>query len=294
MQSQRTSVLQNSTSRQTFDAARGLLPMCLSYYILHNENNVQPPEQRPAANDPLRTMPSLLKTVFFSALLLALSGTAGPEAAAQTSSSSDGGGASNHAMQVARVQYGGGGDWYSDKKSLPQLLAFVRRNTLLDVAPREATVKLSTDQLFTYPYLYLTGHGNVRFSPGEARRLRRYLEGGGFLHIDDNYGLDKSIRRELKKVFPDRELRPLPASHPIYHTHFDFPGGLPKIHVHDKDEPPQGFGLFSDTGRLMVFYSYESDLGDGWDPASVHDNSEATRRRALRMGANILVYAMTH
>jgi hypothetical protein len=231
------------------------------------------------------------------ALLLALLvGSAPFDAAAQSSSSSAAaaGSAGEHAVQVARVQYGGGGDWYSDKKSLPELLSFVRRQTLLDVAPQAATVKLSTDQLFTYPYLYLTGHGNVRFSPGEVRRLRRYLTGGGFLHIDDNYGLDKSIRRELKKVFPDRELRPLPASHPIYHTHFDFPGGLPKIHVHDKDEPPQGFGLFSDTGRLMVFYSYESDLGDGWDPASVHDNSEATRRRALRMGANVLVYAMTH
>ena len=201
--------------------------------------------------------------------------------------------AADHAVRVARVQYGGGGDWYSDEESLTELLAFVRRETLLDVAPQEEIVKLSTDQLFTYPYLYLTGHGNVRFAPEEAQRLRRYLTGGGFLHIDDNYGLDESIRRELKKVFPDKELRLLPASHPIYHTHFDFPGGLPKIHEHD-GKAAQGFGLFSDTGRLMVFYSYESDLGDGWEPASVHDNSEATRRKALRMGTNILVYAMMH
>ncbi|PSQ99019.1 MAG: hypothetical protein BRD48_05340 [Bacteroidetes bacterium QS_9_68_14] len=195
-------------------------------------------------------------------------------------------------ITIARVQYGGGGDWYSDEHALPELLAFVRRHTLLDVAPQAATVKLSTDQVFTYPYLYLTGHGNVRFAPPEVKRLRRYLTGGGFLHIDDNYGLDKSIRRELEKVFPDKKLRLLPDDHPIYSAHFDFPGGLPKIHEHD-GQAAQGFGLFSDAGRLMVFYSYESDLGDGWDPASVHDNSEATRRQALRMGTNVLVYAMT-
>jgi hypothetical protein len=196
------------------------------------------------------------------------------------------------APKIARVQYGGGGDWYSDEHALPELLAFARRHTLLHVAPQAATVKLSTDQVFTYPYLYLTGHGNVRFAPPEVKRLRRYLTGGGFLHIDDNYGLDESIRRELEKVFPDRKLRPLPDDHPIYSAHFDFPSGLPKIHEHD-GQAAQGFGLFSDAGRLMVFYSYESDLGDGWDPASVHDNSEATRRQALRMGTNVLVYAMT-
>ncbi|PSR02734.1 MAG: hypothetical protein BRD47_02390 [Bacteroidetes bacterium QS_8_68_28] len=230
--------------------------------------------------------------VFLSVLLafLVVGGGVQP-ASAQSSAGSESGG---HAAQIARVQYDGGGDWYADKQSLPELLAFTRRETLLDVAPQAATVKLSTDQLFTYPYLYLTGHGNVRFSSSEAGRLRRYLTGGGFLHIDDNYGLDESIRRELKKVFPDKKLRPLPASHAIYSAHFDFPDGLPKIHVHDEGEPPQGFGIFSEAGRLMVFYSYESDLGDGWDPASVHDNSEATRRKALQMGANVLVYAMTH
>jgi hypothetical protein len=230
--------------------------------------------------------------VFLSVLLafLVVGGGAQP-ASAQSSAGSESG---SHAAQIARVQYDGGGDWYADKQSLPELLAFTRRETLLDVAPQAATVKLSTDQLFTYPYLYLTGHGNVRFSSSEAGRLRRYLTGGGFLHIDDNYGLDESIRRELKKVFPDKKLRPLPASHAIYSAHFDFPDGLPKIHVHDEGEPPQGFGIFSEAGRLMVFYSYESDLGDGWDPASVHDNSEATRRKALQMGANVLVYAMTH
>ena len=195
------------------------------------------------------------------------------------------------AFQIARVKYGGGGDWYSDEQSLPQLLSFVRESTLIDVAPSEEVVELTSDKLFTYPYLYLTGHGNVRFSDEEAQRLRRYLENGGFLHIDDNYGLDKYIRREMKKVFPDQEFRELSFNHPIYHTHYSFPNGLPKIHEHD-GEPAQGYGLFSEEGQLVVFYSYESDLGDGWDPPSVHGNSPEKRRAALKMGTNILAYAM--
>jgi len=137
----------------------------------------------------------------------------------------------------------------------------------------------------------MTGHGNIRLSDSEATRLRRYLEGGGFLHIDDNYGLDEPMRREMKKVFPEKEFVELPFSHPIYHTHFDFPNGLPKIHEHD-GKAPQGFGLFSDAGRLLVFYSYESDLGDGWEPESVHNAPSEKRQAALRMGTNILAYAM--
>lgn len=197
----------------------------------------------------------------------------------------------DYAMTIARLKYEGGGDWYSDPESLPELLAFVRMTTLLDVAPREEVVELTSDNLHMFPYVYLTGHGNVRFSPDEAIRLRRYLEQGGFLHIDDNYGLDAHIRREMKKVFPDREFVELPFSHGIYHTQFEFPGGLPKIHEHD-GKPPQGFGILDDNDRLMVFYSYESDLGDGWDPEVVHDNPQAVRERALQMGTNILIYAM--
>ncbi len=197
-----------------------------------------------------------------------------------------------HTFQIARVKYGGGGDWYSDEQSLVELLKFVRQHTLLDVAPKEEVVELSSAKLFTYPYLYLTGHGNVRFTDDEARRLRRYLDNGGFLHIDDNYGLDAHIRREMKKVFPEQDFVELPFSHPIYHTHFEFPNGLPKIHEHD-GKPPQGFGLFTSTGRLAVFYTYETDLGDGWEPPSVHDNPPEKREAALRMGTNILVYAMT-
>ena len=200
---------------------------------------------------------------------------------------------SDAAMSIARVKYSGGGDWYSDEQSLPELLTFVRQNTLLDVAPEAETVELTSDKLFAYPYLYLTGHGNVRFSPSEVERLRKYLLGGGFLHVDDNYGLDEHIRRELNKVFPDRPLEEIPFSHPIYNMRFAFPDGLPKIHEHD-GEAPQGFGIRDDGGRIMVFYTYETDLGDGWEPGSVHNNPPEKRRAALRMGTNILTYAMTH
>lgn len=196
-----------------------------------------------------------------------------------------------HSVEIARVKYGGGGDWYSDEQSLTELLKFVRQQTLIDVAPKEEVVELTSDKLFSYPYLYLTGHGNVHFTQEEAQRLRRYLEGGGFLHIDDNYGLDKHIRREMKKVFPEQEFVELPFDHPIYHTQFEFSNGLPKVHEHD-GKPPQGFGMLSSNGRLMVFYSYESDLGDGWEPPSVHENPGQLRQKALQMGANILAYAM--
>lgn len=199
----------------------------------------------------------------------------------------------NHAFTIARVKYDGGGDWYGDPESLPELLAFVRRETLLDVAPREEVVELGSDNLYSFPYLYMTGHGNLRFSDREAERLRHYLESGGFLHVDDNYGLDSYLRREMKKVFPEQEFVELPFDHPIFHTAFDFPNGLPKIHEHD-GKPPQGFGIFAEDGRLMVFYTYESDLGDGWEPMSVHEKPVELREAALRMGTNILVHAMTN
>ncbi len=199
--------------------------------------------------------------------------------------------AQEYALFVARVKYGGGGDWYSDEQSLPELLAHVRSETLLNVAPAPEVVELSNDRLFTFPYLYLTGHGNVVFTEHETTRLRQYLEQGGFLHIDDNYGLDEAIRREMAKVFPQQEFTELPFDHAIYHTHYTFPNGLPKIHEHD-GRPPQGFGLFDRYGRLCVFYSYESDLGDGWEPESVHDLPPEIRTPALQMGTNILIYAM--
>jgi len=197
-------------------------------------------------------------------------------------------------IPIARVQYEGGGDWYSDEESLVELLAFARTHTLLDVGKQEDVVKLTSDKLFRYPYLYLTGHGNVTFSADEADRLRRYLQQGGFLHIDDNYGLDEYIRDELNTVFPEKDLVEVPFGHPIYHIQYDFPNGPPKIHVHDEGEPPRGLGIFDDHGRLMVFYTVESDVGDGWEPQSVHNNSPETRQAALRMGVNILTYAMTY
>ena len=200
--------------------------------------------------------------------------------------------AQDYAVTVARVRYDGGGDWYSDEQSLPQLLQYVREHTLLDVAPQPDVVSLSSDKLFTYPYLYLTGHGNIVLTDAEVRRLRQYLEHGGFLHVDDNYGLDQAVRREMQRVFPEQALVELPFSHPIFHAHFTFPDGLPKVHEHD-GKPSQGFGLFDAYGRLCVFYSYESDLGDGWEPESVHDNPPEVRERALQMGTNILIYAMT-
>ena len=197
-------------------------------------------------------------------------------------------------VPVARIKYDGGGDWYVDEQSLVELFAFARQHTLLDVGRKEEVVELTTDRLFTYPYLYLTGHGNVTFSAAEADRLRRYLLQGGFLHIDDNYGLEEHIRPELEKVFPDKKLVEVPFDHPIYHIQYDFPNGLPAIHEHDPEKAPKGYGIFDDSGRLMVFFSVESDLGDGWDPASVHNNPPEKRRAALRMGTNLLTYAMTH
>ena len=199
----------------------------------------------------------------------------------------------SYAFTIARIKYEGGGDWYGDPESLPELLSFVRKETLLDVAPREEVVELSSDNLFSYPYVYLTGHGNVRWSSSEALRLRRYLENGGFLHIDDNYGLDAYIRRELKKVFPELELVELPFTHDLYSLVFPFPNGLLKVHEHD-GKPPQGFALVNEGGRVMVYYTYETDLGDGWEPMSVHEKPESLRKASLQMGTNILVYAMTH
>jgi hypothetical protein len=192
---------------------------------------------------------------------------------------------------IARVQYDGGGDWYSDPSSLPNLLAFVGANTAVQVADTEARVRITDEELFNHPYLYLTGHGNITLGPRETSRLRAYLEAGGFLHADDNYGMDDAFRREMKKVFPTNEFVELPADHELFHSHYDLPQGLPKIHEHD-GKRPQALGLFHDK-RLIVLYTYESDLGDGWEDAHVHGVPEASRLAALRMGANIVVYALT-
>ncbi len=193
-------------------------------------------------------------------------------------------------LVVGRLQYDGGGDWYANPSSLPNLLTAVAERTALRVADREVVVRLTDPGLWDVPYIYMTGHGNVRFSAEESRNLRRYLENGGFLHADDNYGMDESFRRELARVFPDRPLTEVPLGHPVYHVLYDFPEGLPKIHEHD-GLPAQGLGVFLD-GRLAVFYSYQSDLGDGWEDAGVHDDPDEVREAALRMGVNLVVYAI--
>jgi hypothetical protein len=193
-------------------------------------------------------------------------------------------------LTIGRLHYDGGGDWYANPSSLPNLLNAVRTRTSLRVASEEKVVTLGDDELWNLPYLYMTGHGNVRWSGQDLGTLRRYLEQGGFLHADDNYGMDSSIRRELNRLFPDHPLVEVPIDHPIYHLVYEFPRGIPKIHQHD-GKPAQGFGIFLD-GRLVVYYSFQSDLGDGWEDPEVHNDSPAKREAALRMGVNLFAYAV--
>jgi hypothetical protein len=193
-------------------------------------------------------------------------------------------------MTIGRLHYDGGGDWYANPSSLPNLLSALRTRTTLRVASEERVVTLSDDDLWNVPYIYMTGHGNVHWSDQDLATLRRYLQQGGFLHADDNYGMDASIRRELGRLFPDHRLVEVPLDHPIYHLIYEFPRGIPKIHVHD-GKPAQGFGIFLE-GRLAVYYSYQSDLGDGWEDPEVHHDSAEKRESALRMGVNLFAYAV--
>jgi len=193
-------------------------------------------------------------------------------------------------LTVGRLHYDGGGDWYANPSSLPNLLAAVRERTGLPAAREEKVVALSDDELWNVPYLFMTGHGNVRFSDRDVVVLRRYLQQGGFLHADDNYGMDESIRRELGRLFPEVPLVEVPLDHPVYHLVYDFPQGIPKIHEHD-GKPAQGFGIFLD-GRLVAFYSYQSDLGDGWEDPQVHKDPPEKHEAALRMGVNLFAYAV--
>jgi hypothetical protein len=196
------------------------------------------------------------------------------------------------ALTIARLQYDGGGDWYANPSSLPNLLAALRERTTLPVAASEARVRLTDERLWDYPVLHMTGHGEVRLSEVEVARLREYVLRGGFLHADDNYGLDASFRREIARVFPDRPLVEVPRSHPIYHVVYAFPQGLPKIHEHD-GRPPRGYGIFVGK-RLAVFYSHESDLGNGWEDVGTYPGDPpALHEQALRMGVNLFVYAVT-
>ncbi len=193
-------------------------------------------------------------------------------------------------LSLARLKYQGGGDWYSSKTALKNLAAFCNQNLKTQLKTQESIVEVGSDELFQFPYVFMTGHGNVVFSNEEAENLRTYLLSGGFLHICDNYGMDIYVRREMKKVFPELEFMPVPFSHPIYHQKFNFPSGVPKIHEHD-GKPAEGLGLFW-KGKLICFYDYEADLGNGWEDAELYNDSELKRKLALQMGANIISFAL--
>ena len=195
------------------------------------------------------------------------------------------------AFRIARLKYSGGGDWYNDQSAEVNLLRFVAEHTLIKTKPEYVFADLNSDEIFSYPFLFLTGHGNIVFSEQEVQRLRTYLESGGFLYVDDDYGLDAAFRREIKKVFPENDLVELPFSFGLYHSPFDFPNGPPKTHEHD-NKPPQGFGIFIEK-RLAVYYTYESNPSDGWVDPEVHHDNEKTREEALKFGTNIIVWALS-
>ncbi|HUI10777.1 MAG TPA: DUF4159 domain-containing protein [Bacteroidota bacterium] len=222
-----------------------------------------------------------MKKALHLALLLCGTGVAVAQSAGATS-----------AFAITRLKYAGGGDWYNGPTEEVNLLTFVHRVTGIDTDPRYRFVDVADDALFGHPFLFMTGHGNIAFTDAEARRLRTYLENGGFLYADDDYGMDKAFRREMKKVFPDRDLTELPFSYGLYHCQFEFPAGVPKTHEHN-GKAPQGFGIF-DHGRLVVYYTYESNPSDGWDDPDVHGDPEEKRQEALRFGTNIVVWALMH
>ncbi|GAB7257312.1 DUF4159 domain-containing protein [Polaribacter sp. OB-PA-B3] len=197
-----------------------------------------------------------------------------------------------YAQDVAILKYNGGGDWYSNPTAVPNLIAFTNANINTKISKNPQSVAVSSEDIFNFPILFMTGHGNVFFSEDDAENLRNYLISGGFLHISDNYGLDKFIRKEMKKVFPKLEFKEIPSTHKIYNQTFKFPNGIPKIHEHDK-KSAQGFGIFFE-GRLVVFYDYETDLSDGWEDQIIHNNPKSVREKALKMGANIIEFAFSN
>lgn len=191
-------------------------------------------------------------------------------------------------QEIALLKYNGGGDWYGNPTSLPNLIKFCNQNINTRITPKPATVEPGSPDLLSYPFVHMTGHGNVVFSDSEINNLRNYLTSGGFLHVDDNYGMDEYIRRELKRIFPNNALVEIPANHPIFQKPFSFPAGIPKIHEHD-NKRAQAFGIFIDN-RLALLYTYETDLGDGWEDPEVHNDPKEVREKALKMGANIIYY----
>jgi hypothetical protein len=195
-------------------------------------------------------------------------------------------------LQIARLKYAGGGDWYNDPSMIPNLCAEINTRTSIEAASDQAVVAISDDELFRYPFLFMTGHGNISFSDLEVERLRSYLTNGGFLYCDDDYGIDEHFRREMGKTFPEKEFVEVPYNHEIYHIFYDFPDGLPKIHKHD-GKPPKGYGLFHEE-RMVVYYTYETNISDGWADPEVHNDPPEKREAAFRMGVNIVMYALTH
>lgn len=196
--------------------------------------------------------------------------------------------AQNQGVKIALLKYSGGGDWYSDPTALPNLIKFCNQDIKTNIYPEPSTIEIGSPEIFNFPFVYTTGHGNIVLSKSDAQNLRLYLEAGGFLHVDDNYGLDEYFRREIKKVFPNKKLVELPPSHPIFHQKYDFDKGLPKIHEHD-GKPPQAFAIFIDE-RMVCLYTYESDLGDGWEDGDVHNDPQELHEKALKMGANIISF----
>lgn len=240
---------------------------------------------RALARVPARVLSRVPIRALAAALPIALFAAASPAPAAPASGV-------DASVRLGRLHYGGGGDWYANPTSLPNLAEELRNRLGMDVQLDEGRVAPTDDDLFDYPILHMTGHGNVRFTGEEVERLRWYLIHGGFLFADDNYGMDESFRREIRKVLPEAELVEIPFDHDIYHSVYDFPKGLPKIHVHDGGSP-KGFGLFHE-GRMVVFYSYDTDIGDGLEDADVHGDPAPVREQAMRMAINVIAYAMTH
>jgi Domain of unknown function (DUF4159) len=199
----------------------------------------------------------------------------------------------NTKFRIARLKYSGGGDWYNDPSAEANMMNYLKKNTSLDLDEAKFyTADVASDEIFDYPFILLTGHGNIEFSENEVKRIRKYLENGGFVYADDDYGMDESFRREIKKIFPQEELKELPFNHLIYNIHYSFPKGLPKIHEHDS-KPPQGFGIWH-QGRLCVYYTYETNISDGWADPREHDDPQEKREESFRMGTNIIVYVLSN
>lgn len=199
----------------------------------------------------------------------------------------------NSKFKIARLKYSGGGDWYNDPSAEVNMMNYLKKNTSVDVdEPKFYTADVASDEIYDYPFILITGHGNIDFSDAEVKRLRKYLENGGFLYADDDYGMDESFRRVIKKIFPNEELKELPFNHKIYNIHYNFQKGLPKIHEHD-GKPPQGFGIWY-QGRLCVYYTYETNISDGWADTREHDDPQEKRDESFRMGTNIIVYVLSN